>query len=270
MYVDDILIAGSSILGIHKILTLFFERFSVKDHEDLNYFLGIEAHRTSKGLHLSQRKYILDILHQYNMVDVKPVTIPMASTPKLTLDSGTPVSDPTEFRKLVGSLQYLAFTRLDISFTVNRMSQFLHRPTEDHWQAAKWILRYLAGTTTHGIYFAAKNNLTLHAFSDADWARDSNDCLSTNAYILYMGSYPISWTSKKEKSVARSSTEAEYRVVANTAAELRWVCNLLTELVIALITPPVVYSDIVGVTFLCANPVFHSRMKHVAIDYHFI
>lgn len=103
MYVDDILITGSSGANIERILAL----------------LGLEAHRTDKGLHLSQRKYIMDLLHSYNMVDAKPVSTPMASSPKLTLTSGTSLPDPTIYRKLVGSLQYLAFTRLDIAYAVN-------------------------------------------------------------------------------------------------------------------------------------------------------
>lgn len=242
----------------------------MKDPENINYFLGIEAHRTNSGLHLSQRKYILDLLHKYNMSNAKPVTTPMASSPKLTLTSGTKLPNPTDFRKLVGSLQYLAFTRLDIAYAVNRLSQFMHLPTEDHWQAAKRVLRYLAGTPTHGIFFSAKNTLSLHAYSDADWAGDSDDYVSTNSYIVYLGKHPISWTAKKQRGVARSSTEAEYRAVANAASELNWICNLLTDLGINLPTPPVIYCDNVGATFLCANPVFHSRMKHIAIDYHFV
>lgn len=270
VYVDDILITGNNKAAITRILTLLASRFSVKDPEELNYFLGIEARRTSSGLHLSQRKYILDLLHQYKMEDANPVCTPMASAPKLTLRSGTAIDDPKEYRKLIGSLQYLQFTRLDIAYAVNRLSQFMHRPTDLHWQAAKRILRYLAATPSHGIYFSARNVLSLHAFSDADWAGDADDFISTNAHIVYLGKSPVSWTAKKQSGVARSSTEAEYRSVANTSAEIRWICNLLTELGIVLISPPVIYCDNLGATFLCANPVFHSRMKHVALDYHFI
>ncbi|XP_019091125.1 PREDICTED: uncharacterized protein LOC109128725 [Camelina sativa] len=208
VYVDDILITGNQRSTIQHILHLLADRFSIKDPEDLNYFLGLEAHRTSHGLHLSQRKYILDLLHRHNMINGNPVCTPMATSLKLT--SGNPLPDPTVFRRLVGSLQYLAFTRLDIAYAVNRLSQFMHCPTEAHWQEEKRILRYLAGTTTHGIFFSAKNDLTLHAFSDEDWAGDSDDYVSTNTYIVYLGWNPISWTAKKQKGVARSSTEAEY------------------------------------------------------------
>ncbi|CAA7037247.1 unnamed protein product [Microthlaspi erraticum] len=238
------------------------------DAEDLHYFIGLEAHRTSSGLHLAQRKFILDLLHRYDMTNAKPVTTPMASSPKLTLTSGKPLSDPKQYRQLVGSLQYLQFTRLDIAFAVNKLSQFMHCPTEDHWQAAKRILRYLARTPSHGIFFSSNNQLTLHAYSDADWGGDSHDYVSTNAYVVYLGNHPISWTAKKQKGVSRSSTEAEYRAVANTVAEIRWICNILTELGVP--SPPTVYCDNVGATFLCANPVFHSRMKHIALDYHFL
>ncbi|KAG7534176.1 Integrase catalytic core [Arabidopsis thaliana x Arabidopsis arenosa] len=270
VYVDDIIVTGSTPSLVTSFISTLSRRFSLKDPTDLTYFLGIEATRTSKGLHLMQRKYIIDLLVKTNMLDAKPVSTPMAPLPKLTLSSGTPLDDAAQFRMVLGSLQYLAFTRPDIAFVVNRLSQFMHRPTDLHWQAAKRILRYLAGTVSHGIFLRANTPMTLHAFSDADWAGDNHDYLSTNAYILYLGSSPIPWSSKKQKGVARSSTEAEYRAVANTASELRWVCSLLTELGVTLPAVPVIYCDNVGATYLCANPVFHSRMKHLALDYHFV
>ena len=119
------------------------------------------------------------------------------------------------------SLQYLAFTQPDIAYAVNRLSQFMHKLTDIHWQAVKRILRYLAGTPAHGILIRANSPTTLHAYSDADWAGDIDDYLSTTAYVVYLGGNPISWSSKKQKGVARSSTEAEYRAVADTASELR-------------------------------------------------
>ncbi|XP_019085503.1 PREDICTED: uncharacterized protein LOC109126424 [Camelina sativa] len=269
IYVDNILITGNNVVVVEAILKNLGTRFSVKDMGELSYFLGIEAIRTKAGLHLNQRKYVLDLLTKMNMQDAKLVPTPMVTTPKLTL-VGDLYSDPKKYRTLIGSLQYLAFTRPYIAYVVNRLSQFMHSPTNDHWQAAKRVLRYLAGTSSYGLYFRKGNPLTLHGFSNADWAGYVTTCVSTNGYIIYLGGQPISWTSKKQKGVARSSTEAEYRAVANTSSELLWVNSLLSELGLKQTSAPTIYYDNVGATYLCANPVFHSRMKHIAIDYHFI
>lgn len=270
VYVDDIIVTGSDPRHISTVLQSFAQRFSIKDPVDLHYFLGVEVTRSSAGLHLMQRRYVLDLLTRTNMLDSKTVSTPMQTTPKLTLKDSAPLADSSQYRSIVGSLQYLAFTRPDISFAVNRLSQFMHQPTELHWQAVKRVLRYLAGTPSHGIFMKAGSSLTLHAFTDADWAGDSDDYVSTNAYVIYLGSTPVSWSSRKQNGVARSSTEAEYRAVANTASEVRWICSLLHELGVKVPVVPVIYCDNVGATYLCANPVFHSRMKHIAIDYHFI
>ena len=181
-----------------------------------------------------------------------------------------PLTDQTQYRRLIGSLQYLQFTRLDIAFAVNKLSQFMHMPTEDHWQAAKRILRYLAGTPDHGIFFSANNKLVLQAYSDSDWAGDTDDYVSTNSYIIYLGQHPVSWSSRKQNGVPRSSTEAEYRAVANATSEVNRICSFLSELGVSLPSAPIIFCDNVGATFLCANPVFHSRMKHIAFDYHIV
>lgn len=218
-----------------------------------------------------QRKYIRDLLTKTNMLNANPVSTPMASHPKLTLRFGTLLLSPTEYIMVVGSLQYLAFTQPDISYAVSKLSQFMHQPIVEHWKAATGLLWYLAGTQSHGIMLRRDSSLSLHALSNADWAGDPDDYVSsTNGNIIYLGSTPILWSAKKQTWVARSSTEAEYRAVDNTALELWWVCSSLTELGIHIPSTPVIYCDNVGDTYLCANPVFHSRMKHVALDYHSI
>lgn len=136
VYVDVILITCSSKATITSVLKLLADRFSVKDPEDLNYFLGVEALRTNNGLHLSQRKYISDLLHRFDMSAAKPVSTSIATDHKITIKSGVPLSNPSDYRRLVGSLQYLLFPRLDIAFAVNHLSQFMHTPTDQHWEEA--------------------------------------------------------------------------------------------------------------------------------------
>lgn len=131
---------------VHACISALSSRFSLKEPSDLTYFLGVEATRTSAGLHLMQRKYIIDLLTKTKMLDAKPVATPMPISPKLTITSGQAMDDPREFRMILGSLQYLSFTRPDIAYSVNKLSQFMHRPTDEHWQAVKRVLRYLAGT----------------------------------------------------------------------------------------------------------------------------
>jgi histone deacetylase 1/2 len=281
VYVDDIILTGNNDTTVQKFIQLLSHRFSLKDLGNLSYFLGVEVFPNDHGILLSQRRYIVDLLTRTKMMDAKPVHTPLPTSPPITLHSGSPLKDPTEYRAIVGSLQYLLITRPDIAFAVNKLSQYMHQPTTEHWILVKRLLRYLCGSSSDGIQlyhdsplslhaFADANPLSLHAFSDSDWAGNKDDFTSTSAYIVYIGRNPISWSSKKQRTVARSSTEAEYRSVAATAAELNWISSLLTELRIALPQTPVIYCDNIGATNLCSNPVFHSRMKHVAIDFHFI
>ena len=112
--------------------------------------------------------------------------------------------------------------------------------------------------------------VSLHGYSDADWGGDPDDRTSTGAYVVFLGENPISWSSTKQCTVARSYIEAEYRAMVSATAEMEWIKSLLTDLGVTLQSIPVLYSDNLGATYLCANPVFHSRMKHLAIDYHFV
>ncbi|KAJ9547961.1 hypothetical protein OSB04_020504 [Centaurea solstitialis] len=242
VYVDDIIVTGSSDDLVSQFVGKLADRFSLKDLGSLSYFLGVEVLPHHLGIQLSQKRYIEDLLKRLIW----------------------------KYRAVVGKLQYLSLTRPDISFAVNKMAQFMHMPTDEHWVLVKRILRYLCGTLNKGLLLYRDSPLALHAFSDADWAGNKDNYASTGAYLVYLGRNLVSWSSKKQSTIARSSTEAEYRSVAATASELRWVSSLLSELGVGSLTTPVVYCDNNGATKLSSNPVFHSRMKHVAVDYHFI
>ncbi|KAK9048876.1 hypothetical protein SSX86_032155 [Deinandra increscens subsp. villosa] len=270
VYVDDIIITGPSHNLIDHFIHSLSVKFSLKDLGSLSYFLGIEVIPHPLGLLLSQTKYIQDIINRAKMSNCKASSTPIICSEPLTLQGGTPHSSPTDYRTLVGALQYLSLTRPDIAFTVNRLSQFMHAPSSIHWQALKRLLRYLQGTSHHGFLIRKESPLYLHAFTDADWAGDKDNYRSTTGYIVYLGSNPISWSSKRQSTLARSSTEAEFRAVASTTTEVQWLSNLLTELGFKSVTTPTIYCDNLSATTYSANPVFHSRMKHLALDFHFV
>ena len=267
VYVDDILISGPDPSVCTRVIHQLGSLFPVKDLGPLHYFLGLEVQRSSHGLFLHQTKYLLDLLQKTNMEGAKPCSTPLA-TAKLD-HSGIPLSHPTDYRSLVGALQYLTWTRPDISFVVNQVCQFMHTPTDLHMQAAKRILRFLKGTLDHGLWFK-KSPLTLSAFSDADWAGCVYDRRSTSGFCVYLGSNLISWNAKKQPTVARSSTEAKYRSLAHTAAEITWVCKVLHDFGFPLPLKPTIWCDNISAISLASNPVFHARTKHVEIDYHYI
>lgn len=269
IYVDDLLLTGNDPSFLRKFKTALAEKFSLKDLGQPSHFLGVEIVPTASGLFLTQHHYVRDLLQHANMADSKPVSTPMATSFSSTAVSDSSTCDSTLFRSIVGSLHYLAITRPDVAFPVNKLAQHMQAPTASHMQALKRILRYLKSTISHGLHLTKSSNQTLTAFCDADWGGDTQDRKSTGAYLIYFGPNAVSWSCKKQPTVARSSTEAEYRTIATTTAELLWLQQLLQELGVPT-TAPTIYSDNIGATYLCANPVFHFRMKHLAIDYHFV
>jgi len=268
--VDDLILTGSSLGAIDDLIHTLSRHFPIKDLGELNFFLGILVARVPDALHLSQSLYIFDLLARTKMSNAKPITSPMAATMSLSQFSGSTFSDVTLYRSTVGALQYLSLTRPDIAFVVNKVSQFMHAPRDTRWSAVKWILRFLKSTIDHGLLIKKCSSTQLFAYSDADWAGCPDNRKSSSGYCVFLGSNLLSWSSKKQPTVSRSSTEVEYKAVANAAVELIWIQALFRELGVFLSYAPILFCDNIGATYLSSNPAFHSRTKHIAIDYHFV
>jgi hypothetical protein len=203
------------------------------------------------------------------MAGAKPTKSPLPAGSQLSQHSGDPLENASEYRHLVGALQYCTLTRPNISFAVNQLCQFLHSPTTIHWTAAKRVLRYLKGSINHGLQFG-KGSLPLNAYSDSDWAGNPDDRRSTTGFALFLGPCLISWCAKKQPVVSKSSTESEYRSLAFATAELCWLRMLFRELGLYLHTLPTLWCDNLGTIALASNPVYHAHTKHIEVDYHFI
>lgn len=242
----------------------------MKDLGALHHFLGISVTRSETGLLLSQRQYILDILERAGMMDCKPCSTPIDTNAKVSASDGAPVSDATHYRGLAGALQYLTFTRPDITYVVQQVCLHMHDPRDPHYGLVKRILRYLQGTLDHGLMLHRTDTTSLVAYSDADWAGCPDTRRSTSGYAVFLGDNLISWSSKRQQTVSRSSAEAEYRDVANAVAEATWLRQLLIELHLPLQLATVVYCDNISAVYLSTNPVQHQRTKHIEIDLHFV
>ncbi|XP_019096527.1 PREDICTED: uncharacterized protein LOC109130891 [Camelina sativa] len=268
LYVDDIGLTASSTALLNRIVSFLSNEFEMTDLGELHYFLGITITRNASGLYLNQRNYAADIIHRANMTHCNPCTTPADTRTKLA-GIGPSVPNPTLYRSLDGTLQYLT-TRLDISFAVQQVCLFMHDPREIHYKALKRILRYVKGTLEFGLQLYPTKTSGLVAYTDGDWAGCPSTRRSTSGYYIFHGENLISWSAKRQHTVLRSSAEAEYRGVANAVAETTWLRNILFELHCPLTATTLVYCDNVSVVYLSTNSVQHQHTKHVEIDLHFV
>uniref|UniRef100_A0A2N9H2N5 Uncharacterized protein n=1 Tax=Fagus sylvatica TaxID=28930 RepID=A0A2N9H2N5_FAGSY len=247
VYVDDIVITGSDKEGIQILINHLSSSFLTKDLGKLRYFLGIEV-----------------------ILAPKPFATPMEPNLKLMPDEGDFVDDPNTYRRLVGKLIYLTITRPDISYAVSIVSQFMTNPRVPHMNAVIRILKYLKNAPGRGLFYRSSGHLRIEGYTDADWAGSPSDRKSTTGYCTFIGGNLVTWKSKKQSVVARSSAEAEYRAMAHTTCELTWLRTVLQEFGLLTQGPTPLYCDNQAAIHIVSNPVFHERTKHIEVDCHFV
>jgi hypothetical protein len=196
----------------------------------------------------------------------------MSAMEKLLVHDGTPLGpeDVKNYRSVVGALQYLSHTRPDLVFAINKACQYLSTPTTVHWTTVKRILRYVKATLGLGLKICRSTSLVVSGFSDVEWADCPDDRKSIGGYVVFLGSNLISWCAKKQLPVSRSSTEAEYKSMVNAIAEIMWLQTFLKELSVPCPLVARLWCDNIGAKYLSSNPIFHGRMKHIEVNYHFV
>ena len=254
----------------HEVKQRLAKEFEIKELGKLKYFLGIEVVYSTRGIFISQQKYMIDLLAEIGKIGCKLVSTPMDPNHKLGEAKEEPMVDKRMYQRLVGRLIYLAHTLPDIAYSVSVINQFMHDPRELHLQVAYRVLHYLKGNLGKGILFKKDDTLALEAYTDVDYAGSIVDRRSTIGYCTFLGGNLVTWRSKKQNVVARSSTESKFRVIAQGLCELLWFKIILDDLRIKWDDPMKLYCDNKSVINIAHNPIQHDRTKHIEVDRHFI
>src|SRR5688572_26034548 len=268
VYVDDLVITGAKDAEVAAFKEEMKATFQMSDLGHLSFYLGIEVHQGDSGITLRQTAYARRIVELAGLTDCNPALTPMEERLKLSRDSTTEEVDATQYRRLVGSLRYLVHTRPDLAYSVGYVSRFLQRPTTEHDQAVKRIIRYVAGTLDHGLYYPrCPGGAHLVGYSDSDHAGDIDTSKSTSGILFFLGKCLISWQSIKQQVVAMSSCEAEYIAASTASTQALWLARLLGDLLGRDTGAVELRVDSQSALALAKNPVFHERSKHIRLRY---
>ena len=276
VWVDDIIVSASNMQLMSETKSLLHKRFKMVDMGQLSWFLGIDFKFENDCVSLSQAAYLKNVLAKFKMQDCRPTKTPCD---KFILNENSKDYSSTEYRSAVGSLIYaMVCTRPDISWIITKLSQYLHKPTEDHWVAVKRLLRYIKHSINYCLCFRkVTDGLSLIGYCDSDWASSvdaegSRRSVTGYCFHLSKSSAALSWKSRKQPTVALSSCEAEYMALASATQEALYLKQLLTEIDPQFDKTKVItlFEDNQGTIALVNNPVYHQRTKHIDIRYHFI
>ncbi|GKD96623.1 retrovirus-related pol polyprotein from transposon TNT 1-94 [Tanacetum coccineum] len=269
IYVDDIIFASTNNAMSDEFANQMTNKFKMSMMGQMSFFLGLQISQSPRGIFIKQSKYASEIVKKYGLNSTDSVDTPMIENKKLDEDLQEKPVNTTLYRGMIGSLMYLTSNRHDLNYVVCLCARYQAKPTEKHLQMVKRIFRYLNKTINMGLWYSKDIDMSLTAYADVDHTRcqDTRRSISENAQFL--GDKLVSWSSKKQKSTAISSTEAEYIALSGCCSQILWMHLQLTDYGFKFNKIPL-YCDNKSAIALCFNNVQHSRAKHIDIRYHFI
>jgi hypothetical protein len=269
VYVDDIVFGGSSNCLVARFANDMSREFEISMMGELQFFLGLQIKQSKEGTFVHQAKYTKDVVRKFKMEDSKAMTTPVSTTTAIDADEEGQQVDQKEYRSMIGSLLNLTATRPDIQFSVCLCSRFQASPRTSHRQAVKHIFMYLHHTPDFVLWYSAASSLALYGFTEADFAGCRLDRKSTSRTCQFWGSFLVSWSSRKQSSVAQSTTEAEYVAAASCCSQLFWITYTMSDFGEEYTHVPL-QCDNTSAISVAKNPVLHSKTKHIEVRYYFL
>ncbi|GKA49335.1 retrovirus-related pol polyprotein from transposon TNT 1-94 [Tanacetum coccineum] len=269
IYVDDIIFASTNTAMCNEFANQMTTNFKMLMMGQMSFFLGLQISQSPRGIFINQSKYASEIVKKYGLHSTDYVDTPMIENKKLDKDLQGKQIDATLYRGMIGSLMHLTSSRPDLNHAVCLCARYQAKHTEKHLQAVKQIFRYLYGTINMGLWYSKDTDMSLTAYADADHVGCQDTRCSTSGSAQFLGDKLVSWSSKKQKCTAISSTEAEYIALSGCCSQILWMRSQLTDYGFQFNKIPL-YCDNKNAIALCCNNVQHSRAKHIDIRYHFI
>nr|GFC24876.1 retrovirus-related Pol polyprotein from transposon TNT 1-94 [Tanacetum cinerariifolium] len=268
IYVDDIIFAASTPELCDIFAKIMCLKFKMSMMGKISFFLGLKISQSHRDIFINKSKYALESLKIYDFESCDPVDTPMVEKSKLDEDKEEKAVYPSHYRGMIGTLLYLTASRPDLQFAICMCARYQARPTEKHLHAVKKIFRYLRGTVNRGLWYSKDSLIALTAFADTDHVGCQDTRHSASGSLQFLGDKLISWSSKRQKSAAISSTKAEYIALFDCCAQILWMRSQLTDYGLGF-NKILMYCDNKSAIALCCNNVQHSRSKHIDIRYHF-
>ena len=269
IYVDDIVFGSTNLSLCQEFEELMKHEFEMSLMGELSYFLGLQIKQLDDGIFINQARYVTNLLSKYGFENCKHLSTPMSVNVKLDLDSKGQNVDQKLYRGMIGSLLYLTASRPDIQYSVGVCARFQSCPKESHLIVVKRIFRYLSETEKLGLWYPKGQDFSLHAYSDADYAGCMLDRKSTSGTCQFLAGCLISWSSRKQGTVALSTAEAEYVAAGSCCSQVLWIKHQLCDYESDLDCIPLLCDNTSAIN-LSKNPVHHARTKHIEVRHHFI